>query len=212
MLTHAIRCMQHELRVRNIVRSIGMALVATSIAQVAPRGSQSRDTLPSAPDTSSAVLLEVSFAGGQNVDHDDGSGPYAAPHWRASASSQSPYFMQAGRTLIVADVKLQVLGPIPGALSIRGIGESGFDFPATAASPVADAAATFEIRNVKAGRPFASNKTVFYSAFAVDWQVSRDAGGTWHSAGTSRNPIYVCLGDGEGVELFRTALSLACRN
>jgi hypothetical protein len=155
-------------------------------------------------------LLEVSFAGGRDILRDDGSGPYSAPHWRASAVEQHPYLMKSGETLTVANAKVQVSGVATGPLLIRGTRDDAFDVPPTTASRVAGTADIYQIADVPLAAPFRQNRIAFYERFDIRWEVSRDAGRRWESAGVSSNPIYVCLTDGGTVRAFLTTIHTAC--
>jgi len=155
-------------------------------------------------------VLEVSFAGGRDILRDDSSGTYSAPHWRASAVEQHPYLMKSGETLTVANAKVQVSGLTTGTLLIRGNREDALDVPPTTASRVAGTEDVYQIANVPLAAPFRPNQIVFFERFVIRWEVSRDAGRRWESAGVSTNPIYVCLTDGGTVQPFLTTIHTAC--
>ena len=167
-------------------------------------------SLSAVDQTSAARLLEVSFAGGRNIERDDGSGQYSAPHWRASAAEQHPYLMKAGETLTVANAKFQVSGRVPGPLAVRGTREDALDVPRTIASRVAGTADIYEIAYVRLAAPFRQNQIAFHDPFDIRWEVSRDAGNKWEPAGVSRNPVYVCLTDGSTVAPLLTTIHTAC--
>jgi hypothetical protein len=167
-------------------------------------------SLPAAGQTPAARVLEVSFAGGRNIERDDGSGPYQAPHWRASAKEQHPYLMKAGDTLIVANAKFQVSGTISGTLSARGTRADTLSVPRTVASRVAGTPDIYQISDVSLAAPFTPNRIAYYNRFEIRWEVSRDAGTTWEPAGVSGNPIYICLTDGGTVHPFLTTIHTAC--
>ena len=155
-------------------------------------------------------LLEVSFAGGRDILRDDGSGPYSAPHRRAAAAARHPNLMKSGESLVVAIAKFQVSGVITGTLMIRGTREDSLDVPRTIASRVVGTTDVYEITNVRLAAPFSLNQIAFYDPFDVRWEVSRDAGNTWESAGASSNPIYVCLTDDGTPRPFLTIVHAAC--
>jgi hypothetical protein len=64
-----------------------------------------------------------------------------------------------------------------------------------------------------ADSPFPTSVS-FFSDFVIDWWISFDGGNTWEDAGTSSNPIYVCLGNtgpnNVSDKLYRTEVHLAC--
>ena len=166
--------------------------------------------LSGAGQTSGARLLEVSFAGGRNIERDDGSGPYQAPHWRASVTEQHPYLIKAGDTLTIANAKFQVSGRIPGSLAVRGTRNDALNVPQTVASRVAGTTDIYQITDVPLAAPFRQNRIAFYARFEIRWEVSRDGASKWEPAGVSTNDIYVCLTDGSTVTPYLTTIHTAC--
>src|SRR5262245_61038835 len=102
-------------------------------------------SLPAVVQTPAPRLLEVSFAGGRDIERDDGSGPYAAPHWRTDAREPHPYLMKAGATLAISNAKVQVPGMSSGSLVIRGTREDALHVPPTAASKVTGTTDVYQI-------------------------------------------------------------------
>ena len=68
----------------------------------------------------------------------------------------------------------------------------------------------YEANNIGLTTAFAANVTAFFNTFDIDWEVSRN-GTQWHTAGTSRNQIYLCLADpiSNPDTMFRTVVHLA---
>ena len=165
--------------------------------------------LSGAGQTDGARLLEVSFAGGRNIERDDSSGPYQAPHWRASAAEQHPYLIKAGNTLTIANAKFQVSGPVSKSLAVRGTRTDALNVPQTVASRVGTTD-IYQITDVPLAAPFRQNRIAFYARFEIRWEVSRDGAGKWEPAGVSTNDIYVCLTDGSTVTPFLTTIHAAC--
>jgi hypothetical protein len=75
---------------------------------------------------------------------------------------------------------------------------------------VAGTADIYQIADVPLAAAFRQNRIAFYERFDIRWEVSRDAGRRWESAGVSSNPIYVCLTDGGTVRAFLTTIHTAC--
>src|SRR5262249_21387247 len=134
-----------------------------------------------APDSR---VLEVSFAGGRNIERDDGSGPYQAPHWRGS-NAQYPYLMKAGDVLKVAKAKFQISGSVSRGLVVRGSRDDALGVPRTVAAKVGGTADIYQIADVPVAAPFKPNQIAFYERFEIRWEVSRDGGGRWEPAGVS---------------------------
>lgn len=191
-----------------------VVVIATVLfAQLALEGRQNGAPAATNPSSSFPRLLEVSFSGGRDIKRDDDSGTYSAPHWRDAPGLQYPYLVQAGKTLTIANAKVRVFPAITGTPLVRGTREDVVSIPPTQSSRVSATADVYEISNVATGAPFPSNRTAFYPAFDIRWEVSLDNGRTWESAGTSSNPIYVCLSDTAAAAiLFRTVVHLACSN
>jgi hypothetical protein len=101
--------------------------------------------------------------------------------------------------------------PDPNNVYIQGSGPDGINIPSTKASV---SGSTITLSSVAATTGFTPHVTKYYSAFNIQWQVSFDGGSTWQDAGTSENPIYVCISETgpSSVTLFRTVVHLACSN
>jgi hypothetical protein len=167
----------------------GSLLVPAAAADQGPRPGDSRGPA----DDETAALIAVSFAGGRDIQRDDDSVTYSAPHWLAAPPVRSPYLIQAGETLTIANARVRIFGTISGPPMIRGWREDGRDIPPTPASRLAGTTNLYEITDVKARSPFRDKTVAFFNTFDLDWRVSLDAGRTWTSAGISKNPVYVCL-------------------
>jgi hypothetical protein len=132
-----------------------------------------------------------------------------------------PYLTQAGLKLKIAKVEVEVIGAITGGgAKIRGKRANEIIISETALSLVSGI--VYEANSLEVTTAFA-NRTAFYDTFDINWEVSRDGGGpggTWEDAGTSKNPIYVCLANPvfnpstnpilSAITMFRTVVHLAC--
>jgi hypothetical protein len=129
-----------------------------------------------------------------------------------------PYLIQAGVKLKIKEVRVEVIGAITGGgAKIRVMQANGFNISMTALSLVSGI--VYKAENLEVTTAFA-NQTAFYDTFDLDWEVSRDGGSTWEDAGTSKNPIYVCLANPvydpntnpilSAIAMFRTLVHLAC--
>jgi len=102
--------------------------------------------------------------------------------------------------------------PDPNQVYIKGQGTGGFNIPPTKATV---SGTDVSIGTVSSGTAFTANTTQYYSSFTIQWEVSFNGpSGTYQSAGTSANVIYVGLSDTgpAGTTLFRTVVHLACSN
>lgn len=152
-------------------------------------------------------LLEVGFSGGWDIEHDEGLYEYKPPHW--TPKREYPYLASQGALLAIVKVKVRV----PGATSvmIRGQTDYGFDIPSTLATDEGNG--VHRIENVDFSGNLPQNVTKYYNPLTIRWSVSLNGGATWLTAGTSRNPLYVCLSLAPPIEaLFRTVVHLACSN
>ena len=126
-----------------------------------------------------------------------------------------PYLIQQGVKLKIASVRVRIMRPITGTgPKIRGMQADGMNVPERTLNLVSGD--LYEATNIEVATAFPANLTAFHPSFQIDWEVSRD-GSTWESAGSSRNPIYVCLADPNSppvstVAVFRTVVHLACSN
>ncbi len=126
-----------------------------------------------------------------------------------------PYLIQANVALRIANVQVDVVGDITGdGPKVRGTQSDGFALGPTTLSHVGGV--RYEANNIDVTPEFPANLTAFYDTFDIEWEVSRD-GMTWEYAGTSSNPIYVCLANpnaspASGLTVFRTLVHLACSN
>ena len=181
------------------------ACVAIGVAAQEPsRSAHERGSTTARDSCESPQLLEVSFSGGTDIRVDDDSDSYGSPHWMVGSRSY-PYLMQAEKTLVIGSAKLRIPCPFTMLPLVRGVQEEGFNVPPTQLSNIDGSA--YEIRDVPVTRAF--RKAVSFSdAFKIDWQVSLDGGLTWDNAGTSTNPIYVCLGTAS--HPLRTVVHAAC--
>jgi len=121
-----------------------------------------------------------------------------------------PYLIQAGATLQIASVRVELHGAIAGP-KIRGTNVHGFNVSETPLSHLGGD--VYEASNLSVATAFTADVTAFYDTFDIWWEVSLD-GTTWRPAGTSRNQIYVCLADpiSNPNPMLRTAVHLACSN
>lgn len=121
---------------------------------------------------------------------------------------------------MMLDATWTVINPTPGATyTVKGTGPMAganqINFPPTVGTFTA-ATNTLSISGVVATAPFQANIVRFFNTFNIAWQISVN-GGPYMAAGTSDNPVYVCLA-GPGITVaglpipFRTTCQLACSN
>jgi hypothetical protein len=158
------------------------------------------------------VLKSVTFDSGWGLLKDDGSA-YGEPQWQDSPLREYPYLMKEGSTLKIKEAQILIPNPLAGATYLfRGLGTGGINVPSTTATAVGGD--VFEITNVDASTAFPSGATAFYNPFEIAWEVSRDGGSSWQSAGVSKTPLYLCLSNSGplAVARYHTVVHLACSN
>lgn len=163
----------------------------------------------------SPFVVSLAFGGGAGLIRDDATTfptPYQTPQWQNDPLASYPYLYKEGESLVIADARFVIPDHLTGATyHIRGTGLGGVNIPSTAATQVFGD--VFQITNAVASSPFPSGTTSFYEAFTILWEVSRDSGGSWQSAGSTTNTIYVCLSDPTSLPAERrlhTVVYLAC--
>jgi hypothetical protein len=95
---------------------------------------------------------------------------------------------------------------------VKGTGPGGINIPSTVTNlSSGNTVATLPATTATQAFP---NQTNYYNPFTIQWQISFNGGSTWQDAGTSENPIYVCLqGPVSGAPIpYRTVVHLACSN
>jgi hypothetical protein len=149
------------------------------------------------------------------VAHDDASGYYTQPLWRDSPARQYPMLYLQGATMKIPYAQWTLGAPDAAATyEVRGLGPTvggnQIDIPITTAAFVAPNYIT--ITNVDATNAFEADTVRFINPFNIVWQV-RVNGGAWQCAGTSSNPVYVCLAgvQASGFPIpFRVVVHVAC--
>ncbi|MBQ7251760.1 MAG: hypothetical protein IJS32_04075 [Kiritimatiellae bacterium] len=165
-------------------------------------------------------LKEVSFGGTHRylVVKDDGTGAYAAPHWKDNSSPPDGDADDAGdrkypvcftrnsKMRISAEWKLDPIDPL-WSIRVKGDGPDALDFPATAATTGGD---TISIADVECTAAF-PNEVAYWPSLPVAWSFSLDKGTNWFAVCTSENPVYVTLGD-PLTTVYHTLVHLGCSN
>ena len=166
-------------------------------------------------------LKEVSFGGAKChvVQKDDGTGDYAAPHWKdnstppdgdADDSGDRKYpvcFTRNSKMRVSAEWKLDSIDSI-WSIQVKGDGPDALDFPATAATV---GGGTISIADVECAAAF-SNEVAYWPVLPVAWSFSLDKGTNWFVACTNENPVYVTLGEPLTTALYHTLVHLGCSN
>lgn len=187
-----------------------------------PTSSSSYPSLSSSSGQADDVTLEeVHLLGTRHWDmvRDKEATDYDAPHWRREdpddddAKRRFPHLYRDG-----GHMKLKViwenLGHARGTeyqfKGKQGAGATAFTFPET--DGVLKGKKKIQIV-VKADKAFEKDKVRFFNTFDIQWQVriKKGAGpwGGWQPAGTSDNPVYVCL-EGGRLKKYRSVVHLAC--
>ncbi|MDR2644070.1 MAG: hypothetical protein LBC74_14915 [Planctomycetaceae bacterium] len=168
-------------------------------------------------------LSKVTFGNGWDVVQDNGNGNYPEPHWKRDMTSNPlqpcPYLYSANatgkKTLRIKEAEWDVENGTAGnSFSVRSVGNDEINIPET---NVTIANSKISISNINADNSFAV-KTDFFNPFALDWQFKFPNPGKkelgWEKAGTSKNPIYVCLTSSPDLFYtpYRSVVHWACSN
>ena len=147
-----------------------------------------------------AEVSEVSFSGSQyqEIQKDDGSGPYDAPHWTNSGTDNKPVSYRSGaRPKVSAKFDMTACPPPPNLeVKIVGIGTvNEFTFPEVTVQLNSPNLFSFEYPATYANENFENDKVDFWDGnFVINWSVSFDGGITWQDAGMSEHTVYVTYG------------------
>ncbi len=167
-------------------------------------------------------LKEVTFGGAKYhlVTKDDGSMNYTAPHWQdnsfpldgdASDAGDRAYPVCFTRNSKMKVSAKWIVEPseLPWAITVKGDGPNGLDFPETAVMKNGN---QLTIVDLECDIPFA-NKVDFFDPMLIDWSISISMNGlkTWLDGGTCSNQTYITLGD-PLTTVYHTLAHIGCRN
>jgi hypothetical protein len=170
-------------------------------------------------------LKEVTFENGWNIKQDNGNGNYPEPHWKRDATGSPlqpcPYLYSANATgknfLRIKKAEWTVENATTG-FSVSADGSDEINIPATVATvSTVGTDTTASISGVNASTAFGI-KTDFFNPFELTWKFSfpnpNQTTLLWEIAGSSKNPIYVCLTTNTTLPStpYRTSVHLACSN
>jgi hypothetical protein len=192
--------------------SSSSSLSSSSSSSESPSSSSSSSS--SSSGAPSFTLQSVSFWSGTgdgfSVLVDTTGAAYGPPHWQRSPLQEFPFLYIQGSKLRVS-ATWTIHNPIPNAIyTVKGTCSDGFNIPQTAAIDTSND--ILELFSVEATTAFPANEVNFYNPLVIEWEVSVN-GGDYVDAGTSSNPIYVCLTGVVGANkprLFRSVVHLAC--
>ncbi|MCX6906835.1 MAG: hypothetical protein NTY01_02205 [Verrucomicrobia bacterium] len=166
-----------------------LAACTTVAQQSAPLSKTPSDSAPK------IILKSVTFAGGTTIAKDDGSGLYDGPHWQDAPERRYPYLYGAGQKFAIAKASwLLPDSKLEGPFLVRGKASEGIAILGVmASSRAAKEGRVIEVTNPPTDAAPFPMAVRHFNTFDIQWQISWDGGGSWHNAGTSKNPIYVCL-------------------
>ena len=157
-------------------------------------------TPPSSNNTSrvaSGIILKaVTYTGGVSIAKDDGSGLYDGPHWQDEPKRRYPYLYRAGLTFAISKASWLMPGlKVEGPFLVRGKGSDDIAILDTKAqSQITKDGTQIDVTNPSTDAAPFPMMTRYFNTFDIRWELSWDDGKSWHDAGISSNPIYVCLG------------------
>lgn len=166
---------------------------------------------------------ELSYSGAKHSDinKDDGTETYTAPHWfdqnlngkaTEKGDKQLVTAFVAGSTIrLAAKIKISDGANPSGKVMVKADGPGALDLPPTEAT-IAGTTLTLPATNLGSAL---EAKVDFYDPMTFTWSVSFDGGATYQSAGSTRNTVYVTLKDPISVSaspVFHTVIHLGSKN
>ena len=194
------------------------------LARLSPRAvSASTRQYSSSGSPTPTTLISVTFSGGWLIQKDDGTGSYQTSkgyQWQNTNPVTSyPYLYSSvsGKNVLTVSAVWQLGSSVSAAPYVKGTGSGGINIPPTVTNLTSGNTATLPPTTAKdssGNLKVFPNQTNFYNPFTIQWQISFDGGSTWQDAGTSSNPIYVCISktgpNNVSDKLYRTEVHLAC--
>jgi hypothetical protein len=152
------------------------------------------------------------------IQQDNGSGVYTAPHWQDNSSPLDSDAADAGdrrfpvaytrnTTMRIAEARfvVQPADLLGGAVSVSGVGPGGIDFAADGAI----AGDEVTLTDVAAAQPL-PDAVSYFDPFEIAWSFSVDGGTTWFGGARTDHRVYATLAEPVSEPVFETVLYLAC--
>ena len=188
--------------------AIGTALTFLSLDAVAQDFSYGSITVESATFTDGTLPIR----------RDEGGSFYGTPHWLSGETVQVPVAYVSGSAARVnVDFSFECANA-PDSIWVRGMGPEGFNFQPRKVSVNADGGDlhSFYYPSTHADLEFESEVARFFKPFAIGWDVSFDEGGTWRSADTTKNTMYVTRSNPQSeaghFKYYHSVYDISCRN
>jgi len=182
-----------------------------------------------------AIITQLTFLvadGSIYTVEKDAGGNYGTPHWKDTsdppdgdaddAGDQNyPACYLRGSKMKVSTVFTLAPGvpaPPQANVRVRGFGPSAGkddhgqelgDLDFGAVQPSSSGNGVITVENHACARSF-QNKISFYNRMALRWEISLDAGNSWHQAGTTRNQVYATLAEPTAANLYHTVAHVSC--
>ncbi|WP_428940089.1 fibronectin type III domain-containing protein [Fontivita pretiosa] len=167
------------------------------------------------------------------VERDDGTGTYLGPHWKDNSATPDGdaddpgdrkypvAYVRGGAMAVEAKFKLPDGFTPPGRVRVRGNTTYAYQFYGDTDTPngqdgsVVISGSTVTVMDI-ASAAF-ENYINHFDPFVIEWQISLDDGKTWSPGGTTKNQVYVLLGDPKFApstpqKLFHTVVHLGTKN
>jgi hypothetical protein len=160
------------------------------------------------------TLQEVEFSGNGYIGIRDDSilSVYTPPQW--SASGSKPVAIASGNALS-AGATFTASGPLPATILVRAVSTDNYEFPVVSVSTSNPNQIVYPVSQALTQLPY--HRVKYYNSFLITWSVSFDNGGTWQTAGTSDNKLYVTYQDpipeiNFADQYQHSLIEISCRN
>ena len=177
------------------------------------QGSPCNSTAPPPPLVHAALTIkELTFSGGHSVEKDT-LGNFPSPEWldTRTQADQSPIsYKKNTKIQLTAKFKVSTQPSSTETVEIKGdvaFGSAALQWTGTVSVSPTDTEATMPVATSSAPLP---DQVDCFDAQDITWQMN-PAGAGWSAAGTTRNIIYVTLGDPVGTPNYWTLLDISCR-
>jgi hypothetical protein len=175
------------------------------------QGSPCNSTAPPPPLVHAALAIkELTFSGGHSVEKDT-LGNFPSPEWLDSRSQadQSPISYKKN-TKIQLTAKFKVTTQPSSTESVDIKGDATFGSATLQWTGTVSVSPTATEVTISASSAPLPDQVDCFEAQDITWQMN-PAGAGWAAAGTTRNIVYVTLGDPTGTPNYWTLLDISCR-
>jgi hypothetical protein len=156
-------------------------------------------------------VKELTFSGNHRVERDT-LGLFATPEWVEGRAQQSPVCYTRNTQIQISTAKFTVTRK-PSAtetVAVRGkatFGSASIELTGTVSVSPSDTVVTVSSLTANVALP---NQVDLFETTDIAWEMNPASTG-WAGAGTTRNVVYVTLGNPSGTPAYWTLLDISCR-